>query len=134
MGLGILYSFCHYNSIDIIAPRLLQPPSETRVLEFAVWLSTITSLPAIILGQFLQAIINSQSQRFAGTYKICTVFYIFRLLCHLGSTLPLVIGDSPHRRGFSVYDLTSLVIAVFLVYQALRYPTISPIDEEEDVK
>lgn len=134
MTLGCLYTFCYYKQLFIITPRAVQSVLRTHTMVAAIWLQNIAFLPAISLGRLLQVILNFRSRRFAGAYKICSalgaVYYIFSIAC----TAPWIVGDAPERNGISTDELSSVIFAIVMVYQALRFPSVTRADEEEDTK
>ncbi|KAF8815503.1 hypothetical protein BYT27DRAFT_7249164 [Phlegmacium glaucopus] len=114
--------------------RVTRGPSipKAPVLNGIFTLHTLTVTPALILGRVLQLIMNSRGCEFAGKYKICAILDLLGSLFAVAAAAPPIVGRSIHSFGLDVEKGTELVAIAALAFQAVWYPVVSPIGEDED--
>lgn len=95
-------------------------------------LHTFTVSPAIFLGRILQLIMNSRSRTFAGTYKTGAILGLLGSLITVAAGVPSIVGRSIRSFGLSVEKGCELAAIVVFAFQALWYPVVSLVDEDED--
>ncbi|KAF8900849.1 hypothetical protein CPB84DRAFT_1962248 [Gymnopilus junonius] len=128
-----LFSFCEYHQIYVIDRRGV-PALRNTVTKTFVTVQLATILPAIALGWVLQVIMNFRSGSFAGTYKLAAWLNVIALLLTVGGNSPWIVGEARDSTPVTFYMLFEVVFAAAMAYQAFRYPSVSPTEDEEDTK
>ncbi|PPQ97465.1 hypothetical protein CVT26_002813 [Gymnopilus dilepis] len=128
-----LYSFCEYRDLYIVRPRGIPPP-RNNVTKSLIVAQVLVVLPAMTLGRLLQIIMNLRSRKFAGTYKSSAWLNIVGLLLVTAGQSPRIVGEAKDSPAVTIFMFSELLFGGMMAYQALQYPAVSQVDEEEDTK
>lgn len=77
---------------------------------------------------------NHRTHTFAGTYALVAYLQLGIEVCHILYNFSFIMGKSYEIKGLSFLEVSSVVSAIALVYQAATLPRVEqvvPDDEEE---